>query len=451
MVGAGSSSAVSSMVTTRSPGSMRPRTALSSDVFPVDVAPLTMTLQRRDAHGVEQLSDGHAANASRGSERSPEPPDGQARAIGAIGGITAHTREPSGNRASTIGAVRSSRRPRGARMRSMTTARSAVVIWPARRVTPCRSIQTSPPLFTSTSSTDSSVRRASSAPKPSRRATAARTRRSVSTPVASGAMRRTWARTTVAVSPCSRSAAPQMAATRRSSSGRSGSAHAAPRSSRPMQRGRRARNSPASTARAIAGSTRSWRRRVRRGARHVGGVQRSPGFDDEHDPVRANGHATARAQGEVARTGDEQAPGRVLEHVAGGGGPMPASTTTWARRAANQARELGPSRGRRSGSPAPRGIRRWWRRRRSPGRARAAGGASDPNQSTRPWRDGSATPSVAGRSPARSTRIESDGWVRARQAETTVVPLPPLADQQMVTAMADLPDGGARAANVPRA
>jgi hypothetical protein len=49
-------------------------------------------------------------------------------------------------------------------------------------------------------------------------------------------------------------------------------------------------------------------------------------------------------------------------------------------------------------------------------------------------------PRAAGSSPSRSTSNESLVEPRARAAATTVVPLPPFADQQTVSVTADLPD-----------
>ena len=100
---AGSSSTVSSIVTMRSPGAQRPSVALSSDVLPDDVAPLTTTLHRPATSSSSTAATASDANASRSSDRSRKrridrhPPSGE------TGGMTAQTRDPSGRRASTIG------------------------------------------------------------------------------------------------------------------------------------------------------------------------------------------------------------------------------------------------------------------------------------------------------------------------------------------------------------
>ena len=70
-------------------------------------------------------------------------------------GSTAHTRDPSGSRASTTGEERSRRRPSGARIRSTTTARSAAAMVPAgsEQLTVCARPRCRRPALTSTSST----------------------------------------------------------------------------------------------------------------------------------------------------------------------------------------------------------------------------------------------------------------------------------------------------------
>ena len=122
---------MSSMVTMRSLGSVRPRIELSSEVLPDDVEPLTITLHRPARATSRTAPTASSPNASRGRARSRKRRTDRQAPSGATGGMTAHTREPSGSRASTTGDVRSRRRPSGARIRSTTTARSAAARRPA--------------------------------------------------------------------------------------------------------------------------------------------------------------------------------------------------------------------------------------------------------------------------------------------------------------------------------
>lgn len=133
---AGASSAVSSRTTTRSPGVTSVSRLDSSEVFPEDVAPDTTRLHRRSTSSPRTCATVGDANASsrsgvgwkRRSDRHVPPSE--------IGGTTAHTLVPSARRASTIGVVRSRRRPNGARIRSITTARSDAGISPCRATSP---------------------------------------------------------------------------------------------------------------------------------------------------------------------------------------------------------------------------------------------------------------------------------------------------------------------------
>ena len=219
----------------------------------------------------------------------------------ATGPMTAHTRDPSGSRASTIGLVRSRRRPKGASTRSSTTGiddgGSGCAAWSS----PARSTHTSPPALTRISSTSRSAISASSPSSPASRATAAATSRDCCASSASGATARTWRRTTVSTSP-------GMSATRLAQRvDQLEVVHAAFRSSRWIRRGRRAARSPASTARATAGS-RAMRRRDRRVDRRldVAGAKRPAGFFDEHDTGRPHFERHGAPQREVAGAGDEQ-------------------------------------------------------------------------------------------------------------------------------------------------
>ena len=73
------------------------------------------------------------ANAESGSERIAKRRIVRHGPSTAIGSITAHTREPSGSRASTVGFVRSMRRPMGRRMCSIAVV-TAVLLMVATRV-----------------------------------------------------------------------------------------------------------------------------------------------------------------------------------------------------------------------------------------------------------------------------------------------------------------------------
>ena len=83
----------------------------------------------------------------------------------ATGATTAHTRAPSARRASTIGVVRSTRRPIGARIRSITCSTVVPVSRPFASRRPCRSIHIASPL-TSTSSMSGSDTSVSRTPRP---------------------------------------------------------------------------------------------------------------------------------------------------------------------------------------------------------------------------------------------------------------------------------------------
>ena len=179
-----------------------------------------------------------------------------------IGGTTAQTRVPSPRRASTIGVVRSRRRPSGARIRSITTARSAAAIDPRRSSSPARSTQISPPPLTRTSSTHASRISTSSGPRPSSRATAASTSRSRSTAQASGASaanvltHRHFGAARLPLGGQAQRGHESLVDVAADDVGRG--THAATRSvcsDLTMARGSRAASRPASTARAIAGST----------------------------------------------------------------------------------------------------------------------------------------------------------------------------------------------------
>ena len=281
---------------------------------------------------------------------------------------------------------------------------------------------------------------ASSAPRPSRRATAARTSRS---PSAGAGERRdapeVGAHDGVGVAVARRSAARHSSSTSRSSTGARSCRTPQLAGEQPGQAGgeqpgvdgagdRRDRwLTVATTGAPIARST-SAARRPR------------PGSATSTTPSGRHGVADGAPQGEVAGAGDEQRCARRRRAGLGGGGPVPASTTTAYGRSASHADELGPARReRRSTGRVPRGISRVVRSTSTARSASAPGGASDASQSATPWPVGSGRPSTAGSSPSRSTSSESVGQERASVAATTVVPLPPFAAQQTVTGTGDLP------------
>ena len=93
----------------------------------------------------------------------------------ASGGMTALTRDPSGRRASTIGLASSTRRPSGARMRSITCRRWASSWKRASTgaMRPARSTNTRSGPQTITSVTAGSRSSGSSGPRPSASSTTA--------------------------------------------------------------------------------------------------------------------------------------------------------------------------------------------------------------------------------------------------------------------------------------
>ena len=109
------SSAVSSMVTMRSPLGIAAESALRSVVLPALVPPATSTFQPASTtHSRNAAACGPRPNASSGTARAPKRRIVTHGPSTASGGITAWRREPSGRRASTMGEARSSRRPSGA-------------------------------------------------------------------------------------------------------------------------------------------------------------------------------------------------------------------------------------------------------------------------------------------------------------------------------------------------
>lgn len=140
------------------------------------------------------------ASRSRGSFGSTNSSSDRARSanrriesvgpVTATGSITAQTRAPSGRRASTIGDVRSSRRPRGPSTRSMIRRVVDSSIAATCSTCPHRSAHTEP-LPTRISSTVGSASSGSGRSRPSSRAVTASVSCRRSWSEASGARRRT--------------------------------------------------------------------------------------------------------------------------------------------------------------------------------------------------------------------------------------------------------------------
>ena len=304
-----------------------------------------------------------------------------------------------------------------------------------RRVVPSRSTHTSPPGLTRTSSTSSSWSRASSAPRPSRRATAARTSRSRSSPATSGARRTACRRTTVSVSPCSACAARQISVTSRSLiAAPPAGPTAAGCGRRPRDAGQEQAGVDGSGDGGVEGE-----RRQHGGPDRVLDVARSQGparLVHQHDAVGSRTGSRRPPEAEVARPGDED------ERGTGASGRQGRVQVTGAGvdddvegRGREPLGEVGPAgRVRRD---------RRWAAGDEPGGgveldaqvfdgpAGQVGGEPVP----RPWPAGSGRPRTEGWSPSRSTRSRTTGLVRAEQAATTVVPLPPFTAQQTVADM----------------
>src|SRR4051794_9860228 len=170
------SSAASSIVTTRSPGSMNEDSALSSVVLPEPVPPQTSRLQRRRTARASSSASGAVSVPFATSSSGVKPRRRKRRMVrtapsSASGGITTFTREPSGRRASHSGSASSTRRPSGARMRSIAWRSSPSE---ANRTSvassrPWRSTHAGAVPHTSTSSTSGSASSGSSGPRPNER------------------------------------------------------------------------------------------------------------------------------------------------------------------------------------------------------------------------------------------------------------------------------------------
>jgi len=119
------SSAVSSMVTSLSPSGIHRARAFNVEVFPDPVPPEINILSRARIHAcikcaicLLMLSSSTSRSRVKGSAEKRRMV--RAGDLSARGGIMALTRDPSGNRASTNGVDSSTRRPRGATLRSIT-------------------------------------------------------------------------------------------------------------------------------------------------------------------------------------------------------------------------------------------------------------------------------------------------------------------------------------------
>ena len=143
---------MSSRVMIRSVVGTNAASALSSVVFPDEVAPLTNRLHRAATTVCSSSTTPGSAKADSGSGRIAKRRMVRHGPSTAMGSITAHTREPSGRRPSTVGFERSSRRPIGRRMCSMAVATADALMVATRSNVPERSIHTSPAPLTITSS-----------------------------------------------------------------------------------------------------------------------------------------------------------------------------------------------------------------------------------------------------------------------------------------------------------
>ena len=168
-------------------------------------------------------------------------------------------------------------------------------------------------------------------------------------------------------------------------------------------------------------------------------VSARPGSCTTTTPDGRNGACIARRRamkhGRITSSDRRAAPATATEAAAGPRSSMRPQSTTVGRAAPSSSPASSPARWARS-SPSPRGSRV------TPGvtvtssRASASAGTDSPaaSHALSPGESGSGRPSAAGRSPARSASRAPDGALCARssasEAETTVVPAPPLTDQQ---------------------
>jgi len=168
------SSAASSMVTIRSAFGMTPESALSRVVFPDPVPPATTMLRRDSTASRKKSRMGSVMAPMRVRSSSVHCLAENFRIVSAApsnvsGGKTIFTREPSARRASQMGMLSSTRRPKGVTMRSITVLRS-VSAAKARSVVsnfPRRSTMTGWQPVTMISETDGSFSSGSIGPRPS--------------------------------------------------------------------------------------------------------------------------------------------------------------------------------------------------------------------------------------------------------------------------------------------
>ena len=166
-------SALSSMVTTRSPEGMRRDSMLSNVVLPEPVPPLTTILRlcvtaRRSKRAMAGDKDCLASRSSSVKAWGANLRMVKAGPFRASGGITTFRREPSAKRASTIGELSSMRLPLSASRRSMTrdSARELEKRTDVRLSTPSRSTKTVSGPLTMISVMVSSANRSSRTPRP---------------------------------------------------------------------------------------------------------------------------------------------------------------------------------------------------------------------------------------------------------------------------------------------
>ena len=153
---------MSSIVTTRSLGVKKSQSELSSVVLPAEAAPLINKLRRSKTSCCKISPTWRSAKSFSVMRSTLKRRMETHEPSTAIGGITAHSRDPSVNRASTTGEVISMRRPRGKSVRSINDRVSASLIVSTRSSLPLRSTQTSQPPLTMTSRTVSSLKNSSS-------------------------------------------------------------------------------------------------------------------------------------------------------------------------------------------------------------------------------------------------------------------------------------------------
>ena len=150
------------MVTTRSLGARKSQREFSRVVLPADAAPLIKILRRSKMSCCKISPIWRSAKSLRVMQSTLKRRIETHVPSTAIGGITAHNRDPSVNRASTTGEVISMRRPSGKSVRSIKDRVSVSLIVSTCSSLPLRSTQTSQPPLTITSRTVSSLKNSSS-------------------------------------------------------------------------------------------------------------------------------------------------------------------------------------------------------------------------------------------------------------------------------------------------